>query len=82
MSVERWNNMTLEEIIKKYPKTDDCELQTLGELYEWQLFELKKFISDLLVQQKKLCSDALQRQESGIIDISINHFENTELVSF
>ncbi len=36
--------MTLEEIIKKYPKTDDCELQTLGELHKWQIEEIKKLI--------------------------------------
>ena len=34
--------MTIEQIINTYPKTDDCELQTLKEVREWQISELKK----------------------------------------
>ena len=34
--------MTIEQIINTYPKTDDCELQTLKEVRAWQLSELKK----------------------------------------
>lgn len=33
---------TIENIIRQYPKTDDCELQTLGELRDWQIKELHK----------------------------------------
>jgi RNase P/RNase MRP subunit POP5 len=33
--------LSLEQIIKQYPKTDDCELQTLGQLHEWQLEQLR-----------------------------------------
>lgn len=32
----------IEEIVKQYPKTDHCELQTLGELHRWQIDELMK----------------------------------------
>ena len=36
--------MTIEQIINTYPKTDDCELQTLKEVREWQLSEIKPLI--------------------------------------
>jgi hypothetical protein len=71
--------MTLQKIIKTYPKTDNCELQTLAEVRDWQLSELEKLIYSLLNEQKKLCSDELQRQQSGI---SVNHFENVEYPKF
>lgn len=36
---------SIESIIKQWPKTDDCEFQTLGELREWQIKELKKLFN-------------------------------------
>lgn len=36
---------TLENIIRQYPKTNDCEIQTLGELRHWQITELNKLFS-------------------------------------
>ena len=36
--------MTIENIVCQYPKTDNCELQTLGELRAWQIEEFKKFV--------------------------------------
>lgn len=36
---------TIENIINQWPKTDNCEFQTLGELREWQIKELKKFFN-------------------------------------
>ena len=42
---------TIEDIIKKYPKTDDCELQTLGELWNWQIAELEKIVEYKVQQQ-------------------------------
>ena len=35
---------TLDNIIRQYPKTNDCELQTLGELRDWQIKELQDYI--------------------------------------
>lgn len=32
--------LTIENIIRQYPKTDSCELQTLGELRDWQIEKL------------------------------------------
>ncbi len=37
---------TIENIIRQYPKTDSCELQTLGELRDWQIVELNKLINN------------------------------------
>ena len=34
----------IEKIISQYPKTDDCELQTLGELREWQIEQINKLV--------------------------------------
>lgn len=36
--------MTIEQIINQYPKTDDCEFQTLGELRDWQINEIYKLV--------------------------------------
>ncbi len=41
--------LTIENIIRQYPKTDSCELQTLAELREWQIEKLK-----LLFYRKQL----------------------------
>lgn len=50
--------LTIEQIINQYPKTDDCEFQTLGELREWQITELKKreqvFIDEIEKITKKV----------------------------
>ena len=39
---------TIENIIRQYPKTNDCEFQTLGELRNWQITELKKLFSSAM----------------------------------
>lgn len=47
----------VESIIRKYPKTDDCELQTLGELHEWQIDELKKLFAVIRKQVDDQCGN-------------------------
>lgn len=47
----------IESIIRKYPKTDDCELQTLGELHEWQITELKKLFDIIRKQVDSQCGN-------------------------
>ena len=37
----------IKNIIRQYPKTDGCELQTLGELNEWQIKELMNLFEEL-----------------------------------
>lgn len=44
---------TIENIIRQYPKTNDCELQTLGELRDWQIKELKKLMENNWISVKE-----------------------------
>ena len=36
---------TLDNIIRQYPKTNDCEIESLGELRDWQIKELQDYIN-------------------------------------
>lgn len=55
------SEMTIAAIIRQYPKTDSCEIQTLGELRDWQIAELKKLFLKLLIENKE--EIFLQRNE-------------------
>lgn len=53
------SEMTIENIIRQYPKTDDCELQTLGELREWQIKELNKLFELKIKERNEILQELL-----------------------
>ena len=73
---------TLENIIRQYPKTDSCELQTLGELRDWQIAELRKLITKLLKEQREICSkDIINMLRYSVFSKNVNEIVNTILNS-